>query len=101
MAVQGMRADARAGHKDSARRFLNYVQNANIIQVLKQADLDPEIFPNVDIHLLNWELSQLETECHPTAPCDQTSDIAAIKAMLEPIAYFVSQQIKTSSPSKP
>ncbi len=89
MEVKSARADARAGRKDSARNVLRFIRNASVIEILKAADLS--CFPNVDVPLLNWELSQLETECHPSSSCDQTSDIAAIRAMLEPIAHFVSK----------
>jgi hypothetical protein len=40
----------------------------------------------VDVSHLEWQLSELEQECHQSAFNDQTSDIAAIRSMLETVA---------------
>jgi hypothetical protein len=50
----------------------------------------------VDVSLLEWELSQLEQECHPSAPNDQTSDIAAIRASMEFLASGMQTLLNTN-----
>jgi hypothetical protein len=84
--VTSYRTAARAGRKDEARDFLKYVRCARIIQILKPIDFSQIGLVSVDVSHLEWQLSELEQECHPSAPNDQTSDIAAIRSMLEIVA---------------
>jgi len=90
--VADARADARAGRKDAARETYRFVTNARITQILGSYEFPAGL--SVDVPLLNWELSQLEQECHPASVPDQSSDIKAIRASLDLIAHFVATQGK-------
>ena len=90
--IADARAEARLGRKDVARETFRFISNARILQILA-----PYEFPaglTVDVPLLNWELSQLEQECHPASAVDQSSDIKAIRASLDLIAHFVATNAK-------
>ena len=79
------RSSARAGRKDEARDFLRYVRGARIIQILKPVDFSV-LGLNVDVSHLEWQLNELEHECHPSSSNDQTTDIAAIRSTLDLLA---------------
>ncbi len=67
--IADARAEARAGRKDFAREIFRFITNAKILPLITAYEYPAALC--VDAALLRWELSQLETECHPQAPCDQ------------------------------
>jgi hypothetical protein len=100
MRVIAARTSARAGRKDEAREFLRYVRGARIIQILKPIDFSSIGLSSVDVAHLDWQLNELEQECHPSAPNDQTSDIAAIRSTLELLAFGMQTLLSQKTPSK-
>jgi hypothetical protein len=95
MRVSVARSAARSGRKDEARDFLRYVRGARIIQILKPLDFGQL---GANIPLLEWELSELEQECHPSSGNDQTSDIAAIRSTLEILASGIQTLLSQKKP---
>jgi hypothetical protein len=75
--IASARRAAKAGRKDEARNVLRFVRNASIIEILKPIEFG-EIF-TADVAHLQWQLSELETECHPASQADFADDFQAIK----------------------
>jgi hypothetical protein len=78
------RRAAKNGRKDEARDILRYVRNASILDILRPIDFGT-IF-NVDIAHLQWQLDELELECHPASQADFKDDFTAIRAHVETLA---------------
>lgn len=65
--VSSYRSAARAGCKDQARDFLKFIRCSRIIQILKPIDFSQIGLVTIDVSHLEWQLNQLEQECHPSA----------------------------------
>lgn len=85
--IEQARILARSGHKDEARRMLHFIEQARIVDILNRIEF-PKDLP-VDCALLRWNLSQLETEIHPSTIPNPATDIQTILARLDVIAHFV------------
>jgi hypothetical protein len=87
--VKHARQLCRLGQKDCGRDILRFVQNASVIHIIKSCDTSK--YPGLEMNwsLLEWELSQLEQECHPTSTVDASDDFSKIASSLEIIAKGV------------
>jgi hypothetical protein len=68
-----------------ARDWLRYFINGCVVGILK--DVDFSSFPHVDVPHLEWQLRQLENDCHPAANSDFRDDFEAIRANTETLAF--------------
>jgi hypothetical protein len=100
MRIESALRDARGGHKEQSLEFLRFVRNARILQILKPIDFKQIGLDHVDVPHLEWQLAELELECHPSAPNDQTSDIAAIRSTLDLLAAGMQTLLLQKNASK-
>lgn len=92
--VASARQACRTGNKDEARRDLNFIRNANIIQIIKGTSTDNCPGLEMNWSLLEWQLSELEQECHPSTAPVLTNDLAKISNSLEVIASGVAKLLQ-------
>jgi len=81
----------RQGQKDNARDVVRFVRNASILQILKAADFSNSPFGEINWALLEWELSQLELECHPAAAAENVNHDVMVLEKLDIIAGGISK----------
>jgi hypothetical protein len=86
------RVQARHGQKDSARQVLKFVRGACILDILKQHDFP--VCMRVDVSHLEWQLRELENDCHPSAVSDHKDDFTAIRSSLETLAQGMQMILK-------
>lgn len=90
--VDRARAMARQGRKDEARDWLRYWRGACILDALRKTDFTG--FVGVDIPHLEWQLRELENDCHPSTGPDCVSDLTAIRSCLETLAQGMALILK-------
>jgi hypothetical protein len=85
--VKRARRLASIGEKDRARDMARFVRNSCIVDILKP--FSGELL--IDAHRLDWELRELESECHPASPALSDLDkFSEILSRLDLIAAHVS-----------
>ncbi|HVU27392.1 MAG TPA: hypothetical protein VHG71_06610 [Verrucomicrobiae bacterium] len=89
MRVESARCSARHGHKDEASNFLRYVRGASIVQILKCYQNDGVL--DIDLSHLEWQLRELENDCHPMTQPDFKDDFALILLRLDSLAHCLSK----------
>lgn len=82
--VEGALRQARSGKKDEARNTLRYVRNAKIVQILRAGNLPDWAW--CDVFHLEWQLRELESDCHPLNVSDNTDSLSSIARSLQLIA---------------
>ena len=89
--VAGARQLCRLGQKDQGRDVLRSVRNGSVIEIVKGCDTSK--FPELEMNwsLLEWELSQLEQDCHPASDPSCVNDLAKIAQTLDFIAGGISK----------
>jgi hypothetical protein len=85
LAVNRARDMARGGRKDEARDWYRFISNAEITSLLCHYKGPIPI----DLGKLKNDLEKLADECHPASHPDNSSDMAAIKANLDTIAFGI------------
>jgi len=78
---------ASCGQKDDARNVARYIRNARIVEILKPFSGELRI----DAFLLECQLRDLESECHPLSPAlFETDKYSQILSRLDLIAAHIS-----------
>ena len=91
--VASARQACKCGKKDEARDTLRFIRNASIIEIIKSTPT--ENYPGLEMNwpLLEWELGQLEQECHPATEPVLTNDLARIEKHLSFIAAHIGKAL--------
>jgi hypothetical protein len=96
MQVDKFRCIARHGRKDEARDFLRYVRNSRILEILKKADFS-SIGTVIDVSHLEWQVRELENDCHPASQPDYRDDFTAIRGHMETLAQGMALILKQNA----
>lgn len=96
IAVKRARELARAGRKDEARDWQRFISNSQIIPLLKHYRGKYLL----DVPQLEADLSRLADEVNPLTHADFTSELTAIRADLDVIAFGISALLERSNHTK-